>query len=109
MCIARAVADTGEAYFAAELHRLRGVVLLSTARPDWAEAEACFGAAVATARAQGARLWELRSATSLARLWVEGGQRRRARELLAPVYGRFGEGLDLPDLRDAEALLDRSG
>jgi predicted ATPase len=58
------------------------------------------------AEAQGAKLWELRAATSLARLWRDQGKRDEARDLLAPVYGWFTEGFDMPDLNEAKALLD---
>jgi predicted ATPase len=77
-------------------------------RPDQsAEAEACFHQALAVARDQGACLWELRAATSLARLQGEQGRRAEAYDLLAPVYGWFTEGFDTPDLKDAKALLDQ--
>jgi predicted ATPase len=102
----RVITDTGEAYFAAELHRLKGMALLSPAGPDRAGAEACFSEAMAIARAQSARMWELRSATSLARLWAEQGERRRAHDMLAPIYGWFTEGFDTPDLQEAKALLN---
>jgi class 3 adenylate cyclase/predicted ATPase len=71
-----------------------------------AEAEACFHRALAIAREQGARSFELRAATSLARLWRDQGQRREARDLLAPIYAWFTEGFDTRDLQDAKALLD---
>jgi predicted ATPase len=74
--------------------------------PDRAKAEGSFRAARAIAREQGTRGYELRAATSLARLWREQGRRGEARELLAPVYGWFTEGFDTADLKDAEALLD---
>ena len=54
-------------------------------------------------------MWELRAAVSLARLWAERGERRKAHDLLAPVYGWFTEGFDTPDLKDAKALLDELG
>ena len=69
-------------------------------------AEAALQAALDLARRQAARTWELRAAVSLARLWAEQGERRKAHDLLAPVYGWFTEGFDTPDLREAEALLD---
>ena len=69
-------------------------------------AEACFIDAMAVAREQSAKLWELRAATSLAGLWAEQSRRAEARELLAPVYDWFTEGFDTPDLREAKALLD---
>ena len=78
------------------------------ASPTWgdAEAEECFERALAVARAQQAKSWELRAATSLARLWRDQGKRDALRDLLAPVYGWFTEGFDTPDLKEAKALLD---
>jgi predicted ATPase len=73
-------------------------------QPD--QAEESFHQAIAVARDQGARVWELRAATSLARLWHVQGRRAEAHDLLAPVYGWFTEGLDTPDLKEAKALLD---
>jgi predicted ATPase len=70
------------------------------------QVEACFCRALEVAREQQAKLWELRAATSLARLWAEQGERQRARDLLAPIYGWFTEGFDTADLKDAKALLD---
>jgi predicted ATPase len=67
---------------------------------------AYFERALAVARAQQARFWELRAAASMARLWCDQGKREEARELLAPVYGWFTEGLDTRDLKEAKALLD---
>jgi predicted ATPase len=95
-----------ERWFEADLHRLKGNVLLKV-RPDQsAEAGACFHKALAVARDQGARLWELRAATSLARLWRDQGKRPEAHDLLEPVYDWFTEGFDTADLKDAKALLD---
>ena len=74
--------------------------------PDPAKAEESFRTALAIARKQGTRGYELRAATSLARLWGEKSRRGEARELLAPVYGWFTEGFDTLDLKDARALLD---
>jgi predicted ATPase len=71
-----------------------------------AQAEACFQQALALARQQQAKSWELRAATSLARLWQRRGKRVEARELLALLYGWFTEGFDTADLQDAKALLD---
>jgi predicted ATPase len=79
---------------------------LSLLESDEAGAETCFRRAMEIAREQEAKMWELRAATSLARLWAEQGERQRARHLLAPVYGWFTEGFDMPDLKDARALLD---
>jgi class 3 adenylate cyclase/predicted ATPase len=98
---------TGERLFAAELHRLRGGLLLL--RGDGAaddEAEADFRRAIALARDQRTKLFELRAAVSLARLWQRQGRRAAAGELLAPVYGWFTEGFETADLKDAKALFD---
>jgi predicted ATPase len=77
--------------------------------PDAAKAEAHFEKALAIARVQKAKSWELRAATSLARLWRDQGKRQQARDLLAPIYGWFTEGFDTLDLKDAKALLDELG
>ena len=74
-------------------------------QPDAAKAEACFEHALAVARQQQAKSWELRAATSMARLWRDQGKRDEARDLLAPVYGWFTEGFDTLDLKEAKALL----
>jgi predicted ATPase len=100
------VATTGERLFEPELHRLRGELLLSLPARDDAAALRCFRRALATAREQEARSWELRAATSLARLWAAQGRRAEARDLLAPVYSWFTEGFETPDLKEAKALLD---
>ena len=76
------------------------------AEPDAAKAQACFERALAAARQQQAKSWELRAATSLARLWRNQGKPQQARELLAPVYGWFTEGFNTRDLKEAKALLD---
>ena len=96
---------TKEAYAAAELHRLQGDLLLQRDRADQPAAEAAYRTAIEIARAQRARSWELRAATSLARLWRDQDKRAEACDLLAPVYGWFTEGFDTPDLRQAKALL----
>jgi predicted ATPase len=98
------VEETGERYVEAEVHRLEGNLLL--AETGSAEAEACYVRALEVARAQEARSLELRAACDLARLWAERGDRARAAELLAPVYGWFKEGFDTADLEEAKALLD---
>jgi predicted ATPase len=74
--------------------------------PDPAKAEDSFRTALAIAREQGTRGYELRAATSLARVWRDQGRRTEARDLLAPLYASFTEGFDTADLKDAEALLD---
>ena len=71
-----------------------------------AQAEACFQQALAVARRQQAKSWELRTAVSLSRLWQQQGKRDAARALLAPIYGWFTEGFDTADLQEAQALLE---
>jgi hypothetical protein len=88
----------------AELRRARGEA--AGHRGDPGLAEASLTEALAIARRQKARHWELRAAVSLARLWSEGGERQKALDLLAPVYGWFEKGLDTADLKEAKALLD---
>jgi predicted ATPase len=100
------IEKTGERWFEAEAYRIKGEVVLRFADPDQAEADRCFRRAIEVARNQGAKLWELRAATSLARLWTKQGKRAQARDLLAPVYAWFTEGFDTADLKDARALLD---
>ena len=90
----------------AEIHRLRGELTGRLAHPDPAKAVEAFRTALAIAREQGTRGYELRAATSLARLWRDQGRRGEARDLLAPVYGWFTEGFDTQDLKEAKALLD---
>ncbi len=96
------VERTGIAYHEAEMRRLERE--LCRGRDD-ARAETCFHRALAIARAQQAKSWELRAATSLARLWADQGKRIEARDLLAPVYDWFSEGLDTADLQAAKMLL----
>jgi predicted ATPase len=107
---ARALADrNGERYWDAELHRLRGEVLLSRAEagpPARAEAEACFRQALDVAGGQQAKSLELRAAVSLARLYQGQGRGGEARPQLAETYGWFTEGFDTPDLRDAKVVLE---
>src|SRR3984957_2253033 len=88
----------------ANIHRIAGEITLMTPEPDAAKAEACFERGLAVAREQQAKSWELRAATSMARLWQDQGKRRQARDLLAPVYGWFTEGFDTLDLKGAKAL-----
>jgi predicted ATPase len=103
--LARA-ASSGVRGWDAEIHRLRGELTGRLPQPDLAKAEDSFRTALAIAREQGTRGYELRAATSLARLWREQGRRGEARELLAPIYGSFTEGFGTADLKDAKALLD---
>jgi predicted ATPase len=90
----------------AEIHRLRGELTGRLPYPDPVRAEDSFHTALAIAREQGTRGYELRAATSLARLWRDQGRRSEARDLLAPLYDSFTEGFDTADLKDAKALLD---
>jgi predicted ATPase len=90
----------------AEMHRIAGEIALESPAPDLEKAEAYFERALAVARQQQAKSWELRAAMSMARLWRDQGKRDEARDLLAPVYGWFTEGFDTLDLKEAKALLD---
>ena len=96
----------GQGDLLAEAYRLQGVLLLQQAVPEPAQAEACFQHALTIARRQQAKSWELRAATSLARLWQQQGKREEARQVLGDIYGWFTEGFDTADLKDAQALLD---
>jgi predicted ATPase len=97
-------AATSEMFYQAELHRLRGALLIENG--EHADAEPWLRRATALAQSQGARSVELRAAMSLARLCCDQGRHTEARDLLAPVYDWFTEGFDTPDLREAKALLD---
>jgi predicted ATPase len=98
--------QTGACCYEAEIHRLKGELLLQQSPDNYIEAEICFQQAIDTAQHQSAKLWELRAATSLARLWQQQGKRKEAYDLLAPVYEWFTEGFDTVELQDARALLD---
>jgi predicted ATPase len=100
------VVKTGERVAEAEIHRTKGELLLSGSPSDQAQGEACFREALAVARRQSAKSFELRAAMGLARLWQQQGRKDEARELLAPTYEWFTEGFDTRDLRDAKALLE---
>jgi predicted ATPase len=97
---------TKERWSEAEVDRIAGEIALRSLKPDTAKAQAYFEHALAVARQQQAKSWELRAAMSLARLWRDQGKVQQARELLAPVYGWFTEGFDTRDLKDAKALLE---
>jgi predicted ATPase len=108
-CIGEAMttaATTKETWCEAEIHRTAGEIALMSPEPDAARAQEHFERAIAIARAQKAKSWELRAATSLTRLWRDRGKRQPARDLLAPVYGWFTEGFDTQDLKEAKALLN---
>jgi class 3 adenylate cyclase/predicted ATPase len=100
------VAQTGIVYYEAELHRIDGQLRLRLDAADEQRAEMSFHRALQIAKQQQAKSWELRAATSLARLCGEQGRRREGRDLLAPIYGWFTEGFDSADLKEAKALLD---
>jgi predicted ATPase len=90
----------------AEIHRLCGELTGRLSYPDPSKAEGSFRTALAIAREQGTRGYELRAATSLARLWHKQGRRTEAHDLLAPLYGSFTEGFATVDLKEAKRLLD---
>jgi len=116
------VYKTGECFQEAELYRLKGELMLqqfkvqgstfkvensqSAIHNPQSEAEACFLKAIEVAQSQKAKSWELRAATSLARLWQHQGKRAEAHKLLSEVYNWFTEGFDTKDLQEAKALLE---
>ena len=95
---------TGERWLEADLNRHKGELLLRQGQPQ--AAEELYRKALSIAEEQEAKLWELRAAVSLARLWRDQGCHAEARDLLAPIYGWFTEGFGTPDLKEAKALLD---
>jgi class 3 adenylate cyclase len=100
------VAQSGERFWLAELHRLSGQLALRQAEPDKLHAEACFRKAIEVARSQQGRLLELRAANDLARLWREGKSNNDLRALLEPILSAIEGGATSPDIRNARALLD---
>ena len=98
--------NTRERWPEAEVNRVAGEIALRSPERHSKEAEEYFQRALAVARQQQAKSWELRAAMSLPRLWRSQGKPQQARELLAPVYGWFTEGFDTRDLKDAKALLE---
>ena len=109
--IERAVAEierSGFRLFEPDIHRLKGEFLVMADGPK-TEAESAFREAIAIARQRQAKSFELRAATSLARLLGQEGRRDEARTTLAEIYNWFTEGFDLPDLKDAKVLLDELG
>jgi adenylate cyclase len=106
-CLSEALAfveHSGERYYEAELHRLKGELLLQ--QGDQAEAEASFHQAIEVAREQSAKSWEMRATVSLCRLWQQQGKMEEARQRLAEIYDWFTESCDTPDLQEARALLN---
>jgi predicted ATPase len=105
-----AVNKTGERYYEAELHRLKGELTLQAKDQSLRsqveeEAEACFHKAIEIARQQQAKSLELRAVMSLSRLWQQQGKKQEAHQMLADIYGWFTEGFDTKDLEDAKTLL----
>jgi predicted ATPase len=105
----RAVETTKETMFEAEVYRIAGEIALKSPEPDVAKAQDYFERAIAVARKQQAKSWELRAAVSLARLWGDQGRRDAARDLLAPVYNWFTEGFDTRDLKGGEGTVGGVG
>lgn len=101
----RLIEKTGESFYTAELHRLKGALLLQQSPDNHTEAAACFQQAITIARHQQAKSLELRAATSLTRLWQAQDKRQEAVGVLAPVYSWFAEGFDTLDVQEAKALL----
>jgi predicted ATPase len=101
-----AVEASKERWCEAEVHRMAGEIALRLSQPDVSKAEEHFARALAIARQQQAKSWELRAATSMARVWRDHGKQNEACDLLAPVFGWFTEGFNTPDLAQAKALLD---
>jgi predicted ATPase len=101
-----AVETTKQRLWEVHIHHISGEISLKSSEPDAPKAVAYFERALAVAREQQAKSWELRAAMSKARLWRSQGKPQQARELLAPVYGWFTEGFDTRDLKEAKALLD---
>ena len=100
------VNKTGGCYLEAELHRLKGEILLSLSVGDQTEAESCFQEALNVSRRQKVKSLELRAAMSLSRLWRNQGKTEEARRILSETYGWFTEGFDTADLKEAKALLE---
>ena len=109
-CIGEAMTaaeTTKEKWCEAEIHRTAGEIELKSPKRDAAKAQTHFERALAVARTQQAKSWELRAATSLARLWCDQGKPDKAHDLLVSVYGWFTEGFDTLGLKEAKALLEQ--
>jgi tetratricopeptide (TPR) repeat protein len=103
------VQANGDLVYMPELLRVKGGLLLAMPKPDMVKAETSLAQSLELSRRQGARAWELRTATDLAKLMADRGQRDHARELLRPVFQEFTEGFDTADLKAAEGLLENLG
>jgi len=103
------VETNGDVLYVPELLRVKGGLLLSMPRPSVEDAEKCFMQSLVLGRRQGARAWELRTATDLAALFANQGQSERGRALLQPVFEQFVEGWDTADLKAAERVLSNLG
>jgi predicted ATPase len=101
-----ALETTNERWCEAEVYRIAGEIARLSPELDVAKAETYFERALAVARQQQAKSWELRAAMSMARFWRDQGRRAKAHDLLAPIYGWFTEGFDTLDLKEAKSLLD---
>jgi predicted ATPase len=109
-CIEEAITEietTKESWCKAEVNRIAGEIALKSPEHDISKGQSHFERALAVARKQQAKSWELRAAMSMARLWRGQGKRHEAHDLLAPVYGWFTEGFDTLDLKEAKALLQK--
>src|SRR5262249_12079578 len=102
----KTIETTDETWCEPDIHRIAGELALRAPDPDISNAEMHFGRALAIARQQQAKSWELRAAMSLTKLWRDRGNYEEARELLVPVYDWFTEGFNTHDLREAKALVD---
>ena len=100
---------SGQRYYEAEMHRLKGELLLAQDSSNAAHTQLSFRTAIEIARKQHAKSWELRATTSLARLLRETNRRDEARTMLAEIYNWFTEGFETADLKDAKALLQELG
>ncbi|MFQ5850761.1 MAG: AAA family ATPase [Candidatus Binatia bacterium] len=100
------VHKTGISYYEAELHRIKGELLLRQAVAAGEHPETCFQQAIEVSRRQGAKSLELRAVMSLSRLWHQQGKKEKARQMLAEIYGWFTEGFDTADLKEARSLLE---
>jgi len=108
-CIGEAMAAVEKAkerWCEAEVNRIAGEIALLLPKPEVTQAQSCFERALALAREQQARSWELRAATSMARLWRHQGRRPQCGELLDPVYRSFTQGFGTLDLKQAKAMLE---